>query len=217
MADRVTAKATADKSFTPHPAGGHIIKCVDVVDYGLCVGDWQGQVKIQPKCGLFYQSGLKNEDGQLFTVSEEFTVSMSEKANLRKRLEGWRGKSYTEEQAMQGVPLDRMEGQYGYAMIEHRTSGSGRVYATIVTMMPVPAGLPLPTIPEYSRPEYVTKRKAEYAAELAKHRAIEDAAMPTGGAGPGKPGSAVTGAPNRDTSFDDFPEALDDDSSDLPF
>lgn len=215
MADRVTAKNSADtKNYAPHPDGGHILQCVDVVDYGECVSEYQGQIKVVPKCGLFYQSGLTNEDGQLFTVSEEFTVSMFEKANLRKRLEGWRGKSYTEEQANAGVPLDKMEGQYGYAMIEHKTSKAGRVYAVVVTMMPVPAGLPLPTLPPYTRPDYVTKRKAEYAAELAKHRAIETANLP--GAGPGKPGSAVTGAPNRDTSFDDFPEALEDDDS-LPF
>lgn len=208
MADRVTAKAEADKGFEPHPEGPFVLQCVDVVDYGLCVSDYQGKISVKPKCGLFFQSGLKNEQGQCYTIATEFTVSMSELANLRKFLEGWRGKSYTEEQALAGVPIDKLEGHWGYATVEHKISGKGRAYAVIVSIMPVPQGFTLPTIPKYERPEYVTKRKAEYAAELAKHQAIEAANMPR---------TAVEGAPNRDTSFDDFPEALDGVDDDLPF
>lgn len=215
MADRVTAKADADKGFAPHPEGGCILQCVDVVNYGKVVGEWQGKVKIQDKIGLFFQSGKRNEQGELFTVQMEFTLSMFEGANLRKFLEMWRGRPYTEQQALDGVPVDKLEGHYGYGVIAHKESKKGRLFAMLNSIMPVPDGMPLPTLPAYTRPEYVEKKKAEYAAAWAAHQTIETA---TTGAGPGKPGSAVEGSDNRDTSFDDFPDGLDDDGlPPLPF
>lgn len=220
MADRVTAKAEADKSYAPHPEGGHAFRCVDVVNYGPVVGEWQGQVKVQPKVGLFFQSGQKNEQGQLHTVAMEFTLSMWEKANLRKFLEGWRGRSYSDEQAEAGIEIHKLENHGGYGTVEWKRSQKGRDYAVMIGMIPLPQGFATPELPKYDRPEYVTKRKQEYADAYAKYMAAEG---PSGdghvreGTGPGKPGSAVTGSPNRDTSFDDFPESLDDDSSELPF
>lgn len=208
MADRVTARAEADKGFAPHPAVGCALGCVDVVNYGKVVGEWQGKVKIQDKIGLFFQSGKRNEQGELFTIQMEFTLSMFEGANLRKFLEQWRGRPYTTEQAEAGVPIDKLVGQFGYGQIAHKTSKkSGRTYAVINSIMPVPEGMPLPSLPEYSRPEYVEKKKAEYAAAWAAYQATEQGAM----------GDARVGQPGRDSSFDDFPEALDDDDSSLPF
>ncbi len=215
MADRVTAKAEADKGFAPHPEGAFAFRCVDVVNYGPVVTDWQGQVKIQPKVGLFFQSGQKNEQGQLYTVAMEFTLSMWEKANLRKFLEMWRGRSYTTEQAEAGIEIHKLEGHSGYGTVEWKRSQKGRDYAVMVGMMPLPQGFAAPEVPKYERPDYVTKRKQEYADAYAKHMAIEEHA--TDGVGPGKPGSAAMGAPNRDTSFDDFPDALLDDDDSLPF
>lgn len=210
MADRVTAKAEADKSFTPHPEGGCILQCVDVVNYGKVVGEWQGKVKIQDKVGLFFQSGKRNEQGELFTVQMEFTLSMFEGANLRKFLEMWRGRPYTEQQALDGVPIDKLEGHYGYGVIAHKESRKGRLFAMLNSIMPVPDGMPLPTLPAYKRPEYVEKKKAEYAAAWAAHQTIEAAAATPKGS------SARMEGPGRDTSFEDFPDVLEADD-DLPF
>lgn len=214
MADRVTARTDDSKQFAPHPTGGHVLKCVDVVDYGMVVDEWEGRVKVQHKVALVFQSKHVNENGHPYLITTEFTVSMFELANLRKFLEMWRGQSYTEEQAKAGVPLDKLEGRYGYATIEHGTSKKGRKFANIVSIMPVPEGVPLPEVAPYARPDFLTKRKAEYAAEYQRHKATEEGLE---GTGPGKPGSAVTGAPNRDTSFDDFPSQLEDEDDDLPF
>jgi len=200
MADQVTARAEADKSFTPHPEGSYPMVCVDVVNYGETVSVFDGHVKIQPKVGLFFQSGERNEDGQLHTVAMEFTLSMFEKANLRKFLEMWRGNPKTDGQAEAGEPIDKLEGHPGYAQVAQKVSKKGRAYALISGILPLPKGTPTPTHPPYQRPEYVEKRKAEYAAEVAKHRAIEAA-----------------NGPKRDTSFDHFPEALEEEDDDLPF
>ncbi len=206
MADQVTARADNDKQFAAHPEGQFAVKCVDVVDYGPTVQAYEGRVKVVNKCGLFFQSGERNPDtGDLFTVSMEFTVSMFELANLRKFLEMWRGKAYTEAEAEAGVPIHKLEGHWGYAQVSHSTSKKGRTFATLNSIMPMPKGIATPDLPDYTRPDYVEARKKAYAEEVAKHRATEARmTAPVGkGAGP---------------AFDDFPEVLqEDEDAPLPF
>jgi hypothetical protein len=54
---------------------------------------------------------FKEEKGpEPFVVSKTYTLSMYEKANLRKDLESWRGKGYTDEEA-QRVDITKLIGQ----------------------------------------------------------------------------------------------------------
>ena len=46
-----------------------------------------------PKVGLVFASGERQDGKELTIVTTEMTLSMNEKANLRKFLESWRGKS----------------------------------------------------------------------------------------------------------------------------
>jgi hypothetical protein len=138
MPDVITAVSTGT-SFAPHPEGGFPMVCVDTIDLGEKVEQFPGSpAKIVHKCAVVFQSGEKNEEGRLFDLSAEYTVSMYETAALRKLLEAWRGKAYTEEQAKQGVPVHK--------------------------------GMSAPTLPAYTRADFWAERKAEYAAEVAKHR-----------------------------------------------
>ena len=102
MADAVTARNEGQK-FTPHPEGPYAAVCVDVLNLGDRVETYQGKVKIAPKCALVFRTGELRDDGTPFEVAIEFTVSMYDRASLRKFLEAWRGKPYTEEQA-ESVP-----------------------------------------------------------------------------------------------------------------
>ena len=55
-----------------------------------------------------FQTTEQGEDGKPLIASQFFTLSMHEKASLRKFLEAWRGKAYTEEQAREGVDVELM-------------------------------------------------------------------------------------------------------------
>jgi hypothetical protein len=200
MADQVTAKDSGVK-FTPHPEGQFVAVCRDVINLGERVEQFQNKPpRIVEKCAIVFQTGEKNPDtGELHIVSAEFTVSMNEKAGLRLLLEAWRGKSYTEEQAEEGVPVHKLEGQAALVSVEHKKSSGGRLYAKIKTIAGLPKGLTAPALNDYTRAEFWTKRKEEYASEVSKFREMH---------APLKP---------RDTSFEDFPEALDAEDDDLPF
>ena len=196
MADQITAKDEGVK-FLPHPEGQYGARCVDVIDLGNRVEQYQGKPpRVAHKCALVFDAGEKNpENGEPHVVHVEFTVSMFERAGLRLFLESWRGRSYREDEARDGVPLHKLEGAAALISVEHKESKGGRTYAKIKTISPLPKGMAPPELNGYKRAEFWAKKKEEYAAELAK-------AQPK----------------KVDDDFRDFPEAPDAyDESDLPF
>lgn len=173
MADVITAVSTGTQ-FAPHPEGGFPMVCVDTINLGERVEQYPGSpAKIVHKCAIVFQSGEVNEEGRLHELSAEYTVSMYETAGLRKLLEAWRGKAYTEEQAKAGVPIHKLVGQAALIQVEHKLSGKGRAYAKISAIMPLPKGMTAPTLPKYERPDFWAERKREYAEGVAKHRGTQ--------------------------------------------
>lgn len=198
--DTINAKAN-DTKFHPHPEGQFVGQCVDTIDLGEKVEDFPGTPKkLAHKCALVFRTGQVNQDtGESIDISREFTVSMGELANLRKFLEQWRGKAYKPEQIEEGVPLHKLAGQWGLLSVSHKTSGKGRTYANIVAIVGVPEQMrsALPKFAGYERAEFWETRKKEYADEAKKFR-------------------AECGVGGGD-DFEDFPGALQDEDSDLPF
>ena len=180
MSDTIVAKGS-DSKFAPHPEGQFVGLCVDAIDLGERVEQFQNQPKkLAHKCALIFRTGEKNEGGEFIDIGKEFTVSMGDKANLRKFLEAWRGKKYDEAAIKQGVPLHKMTGNYALITVEHRLSGGGRTYANITAAVGVPKQMrdTVPTFPEYKRPDFWSQRKEEYKKEAQAFRA-EAGAPPT--------------------------------------
>lgn len=197
MADVMVVKANPSTGgkYAPHPEGQYAIRCVDVIDLGERVEQFQDQpAKVTPKVALVFRSDEVNDEGAYIEITKELTVSMHERAGLRKFLGQWRGKSYTDEEAVTGAPLHKLEGVYALASIEQRVSAGGNTYANIATIAPLPKAMPKPTTGTYERAPYWAERKAEYAAGVAKFM---------GTIGP--------------RSFADKPAALEDEGDDLPF
>lgn len=204
MADKVMARNT-DVQRPIHDTGQFVAKCVDVIDLGDKVQDFDPKKPkyLAPKCALVFRTGEKNpETSEYLDVSVEYTVSMGEKSNMRPFLEGWRGKAYTPEEADAGVPLDKLEGRWALIQVGHKTSKKGKDYAIIMTAMGVPKSMTLPTFGPYERAKFWDDRKAEYKKEADAYRE-EIGAMP-------EPNQA------KDDEFEEFPNALEP-QDDLPF
>ena len=125
-----------------------------------------------------FRTGEKNPDtGDLIDIAQEFSVSMGDKANLRKFLESWRGKPYSASQLDEGVPLHKLTGQWALLTVAHKTSGKGRTYAIIQSAVPLPAVMKaaVPVLPTYVRADYWDTRKAEYAKQAQDFRALHSA------------------------------------------
>lgn len=204
MADKVLAKAS-ESMFRLHDEGQFLGQCIDVVDVGEDVIDYPNKDKYTaPKCAIVFRTEEVNpETGQFLEISQEFTVSMGERANLRKFLESWRGKPYSDEQAREGVPVDRLEKQYGMLSIAHKKSGKGKTYAYIQTIVPVPKRMQgdLPDMTAgYKRAPFWATRKQEYAKNVAAFH-----------------GAPVSNGASQE--YADYPDQHPDDDSDseVPF
>lgn len=201
MSDQITATGS-DSKFQPHDEGQFVGQCVDVIALGEKVQDFPGTTPyLAPTCALVFRTGERNtETGEYIDIAREFTVSMGAKANLRKFLEQWRGKPYTEEQVTAGVPLHKLEGNHGLLTIAHRTSGKGRVYANITACVGIPKQMQggLGSYSDYERAEWWAERKKEYADGAAKFRA------------------AIPRSAPATEEFEDYPGPQDEDDT-LPF
>jgi hypothetical protein len=193
-----TAVATdSGKSFDPHPEGQFSAQCVDCINLGEKVEEYAGQSKsLRAKVALVFRTGEAREDGELYEISKEFTLSTNEKGNLRKFLTSWRGRSFTDQEA-ERFEVHTLVGVAALITVEHKKSRNDRKYGNIVSITRLPKGLEPPDVGEYERPEFWASRKKEYADEAAKFR-------------------AETQAPQGEP-LNDFPEALDEGDDDLPF
>ena len=121
------------KPYTPAPPGLHNAVCVDVVDLGLIDSPW-GE---KPQIELRWQLERENpETGKPFLVVRRFTLSLSEKSNLRPFLEGWLGAEFSDEEAKGGVDLESFVGMAAFLQVIHQESSKGQTFANVKTALP---------------------------------------------------------------------------------
>lgn len=174
-ADPITIpKSQSGSQYAPHPEGQYAAVCVDVIDLGERVESFPGSpTKVARKVALVFASGELNEaTGTLHTVSAEYTASTHEKASLRQMLESWRGRAYKDGDLADGLPLHKLAGNAALITVEHHVGKTGRVYAKLRAVTPVPKQMAhvIPQDLPYERAPYWTDRKEEYAAGVRKYR-----------------------------------------------
>lgn len=127
--------------------GVHYAVCTGVYYLGQCFLEYQGDRKLLPKVLITWEvtDEFYDKDGEQMpcTISNEYTFSFNEKAKLREHLVSWRGKQFTEEE-LQGFDIRNILGVPCQLQILHKTSGNGRTYANIQTIMSYPRGLEVP-------------------------------------------------------------------------
>lgn len=130
-------KDTGD--FKLAPAGQHQAVCVDVIDKGMVVVEWNGQKKSQHKCRIVWEIAELMDDGKRFTAGRQFTASLSEKANLRGFLEAWRGRAFTEDE-LAGFDTESLIGVNALIQIVHTKKGD-KTYDNINSIMKLVKGM----------------------------------------------------------------------------
>ena len=187
----------------PHPEGQFAAVCIDLIDLGLTVETFgKEEPKLVDKVALVFRTE-ETREGKPLHIHQEFTCSMGKKANLRKFLESWRGKAYTDEEVKkQGVPLDKLCGNGALITVAHKQSQAGNTYGYIssIAMLPKQMRDGMPTMDAYTRHEFWEKRKADY-------RAKAEAFQPKSGGSTG----------HADGHFADYPEGPEGDDDSLPF
>jgi hypothetical protein len=137
---------TGGSAFKPVPAGNHLARCFRIVDLGTQKSSFEGQEKNLHKIKVYFEVHGDDENGlamitaknEPMTISKDYTLSWGEMATLRKDLQTWRGKPFSEEERKR-FDLKNILGVFGMVNVVHKPkkSGSG-VYANISSITPVP-------------------------------------------------------------------------------
>lgn len=130
--------------FKPIPEGSYIAICVRVVDLGTQASSYKGADKLQRKVLIAWEvPDVEVEfDGETkpALVQSRYTASLADKATLRKHLEAWRGRKFTDEE-LRGFDLKNVLGKACQIQVLHSDDGA---YANVVAIMALPKGLPAP-------------------------------------------------------------------------
>ena len=136
-------------SFKPVPAGMHLARCYRIIDLGTQKSEYEGKVNFLRKIKVVWEVHGTDEDGtpivtdkgEPFIITKDYTLSWGEKANLRKDLEAWRGKPFSQDEQRR-FDLKNVLDKFCMINVQHkpRRTGDG-VYANVVSVTPVPAAL----------------------------------------------------------------------------
>ena len=140
------------EDFAPVPAGVFIARCYELIDLGTQTeesGQYAGNVNHKIRIG--FEILDKDSEGKPLTItvdnvekpmaiSKTYTMSMSEKSNLRKDLAAWRGKQFSDDEA-DAFDVSKLLGAFCMLNITHKVSGKGKTYANISGISPIPSAL----------------------------------------------------------------------------
>ena len=143
-------------SFERCPSGAHLARCYRIVDVGTQKSEYLGKIKYLHKVMLCWEihgvnddgTPIRMKDGRPFAIFKNYTLSWSDKANLRLDLQSWRGKPFTQEE-LRRFDLKTILGAWCMLNIIESDGQDGKTYSNVKGVTPVPAmikqnGLPAP-------------------------------------------------------------------------
>jgi hypothetical protein len=133
-------------NFERVPAGMHLARCYRIVDLGTQKSEYMGQVKYAHKIMVGWEihgtddsgSPIKMNDGRPFAIFKNYTLSWSEKANLRLDFQSWRGKPFSQEE-MRRFDLKTVLGAWCMLNVIDRDGQDGKTYSNVAGVTPVPS------------------------------------------------------------------------------
>ena len=135
----------------PIASGAHAARCYSIIDLGTSEQVISGNQKVVRKIRVTFELPTErrvfNEEKgeQPCVISKEFTLSLSEKSNLRAFLKSWRGKDFTEAEA-KAFDVAKLIGAPCLLNIIHvagKTNPS-KMYDEISSVSPLPKGMVCP-------------------------------------------------------------------------
>ena len=207
-------------NFKRVPAGVYIGRCYSLIDLGTQFTDGAYGPKSQHKIKIGWELFGDDEEGNPLTIdvngkqmpltiSKSYTVSLHEKAGLRRDLAAWRGKDFTDEEA-KAFDVSKLMG--AYCMVNATLSETnGKTYTNVAGLTPLPGALKNAKPPAVHEQVLFDLDKPDMKVFATFHEKLQDAIKrspewtKTQGLAP---------APN-DSRFDDAPDNFD--NSEPPF
>jgi hypothetical protein len=144
------AKDSGGGDYKRVPSGAFIGRCYSLIDLGTQRTEGQFGIKDQHKIQIGWELFGEDDDGQPLTIERDgatmpmtikksYTVSLHEKAALRRDLASWRGKDFTDEEA-KAFDVTKLIG--AYCMVNVTTSeNNGKTYSNVGGLTKLPTAL----------------------------------------------------------------------------
>jgi hypothetical protein len=132
-------------------AGNYVARCYKMIEIGTCEEEFLGVKKLMHKVRIGWElpTELKvfnpEKSEQPAVIDKEYTLSLADKSNLRKDLQSWRGKAFTEEEA-EAFDITKLLGVPCMLNIIHVQGKKDptKTYQAIGSVSPMPKGLVCP-------------------------------------------------------------------------
>lgn len=182
----LTVHAGNNGTFEIVPEGVYVARCYRIIDLGTQTTTGIYGTKQQQKVNITWElldDEVKMADGRPFVTSKKYTASLHEKAQLRKDLEAWRGKKFTDEE-LEGFDLKNVLGTYCMIQVVH-VENNGTTYANVQAIMKTkekPEGINENVYFDISEPDmqvyegfsdYIKKQIEESAEWKSKNNKVE--------------------------------------------
>ena len=148
--------ATAEKKREPINDGTYQSVCCALIDLGTQFNEHFGKSSHQviimweiPELLIKFEKDGKEVEAPR-VISKKYTLSLGEKANLRKDLQSWRGRAFTVEE-LEGFDLVNVLEKNCMLQIINTTK-DGKTYSNISSMLPLYKGMS--SIGPYMKPLY---------------------------------------------------------------
>jgi hypothetical protein len=137
--------------FKKVPPGVFIARCYQLVDFGTQLSTGQYGEKQVHKIRIGFELFGEDENGDPLTIDLDgkslpmtigttMNVSLHKKSGLRKMLEQWRGKPFSEAEA-DGFDVAKLIGAYAMVNCTQSEGKEGKIYTNIAGLSPVPGAL----------------------------------------------------------------------------
>jgi hypothetical protein len=142
----LTASDSGNGNFKRVPAGSHIARCFSIADLGTHTTNGQYGETTNRKVRLAWEIFGEDEnneplvtdvDGKSMplTINKTYTLSLGEKANLRKDLAAWRGRDFTADE-LKAFDVSSVLGVYCMLNVT-LSETNGKTYSNIAGISPL--------------------------------------------------------------------------------
>jgi hypothetical protein len=113
--------------------------CVDVQNLGLVQSAWGTKHKVRI---VWQLDAIDEVHGRRYDVARLYTLSLHERAALRKDLESWRGKKFTDIELDGGFDLEKLLGVNAQVQVSQEIADDGTTYSNVTAVLPPRKGAP---------------------------------------------------------------------------
>lgn len=146
------ASDTGGGTFEQPPVGTHIARCIKLIDIGTQKGEYQGQPTMKRQIIMTWELPSElistgDAKGKPFVISKFYTLSLGEKATLRKDLSAWRGRDFTDDELIK-FDVRSVLGKPCMLSVIHSDKAKAKVAAVMAAMKGV-------SVPAQCNPSFV--------------------------------------------------------------